>query len=63
VTKYGIGALYTPGDSESMQRALEQVTADYPALCANVARARDELNWDQDSKELVRVYASLASAR
>ena len=63
VTKYGIGALYTPGDSESMQRALEQVMADYPALCANVARARDELNWDQDSKELVRVYASLASAR
>jgi glycogen(starch) synthase len=63
VTKYGIGALYTPGDSESMQRALAQVTADYPALCANVARARDELNWDQDSKALVRVYASLASAR
>jgi glycosyltransferase involved in cell wall biosynthesis len=63
VTKYGLGALYKPGDAQSMQKALEQVTADYPALCANVARARETLNWDQDSKELVRVYESLAAAR
>src|SRR5579872_2632261 len=63
VTKHGIGALYKPGDAVSMQRALEQVTADYPALCANVAAARETLNWDQDSKELVRVYAALAAAR
>jgi glycosyltransferase involved in cell wall biosynthesis len=63
VTKYGIGALYRPGDAESMLRALEQVANDYPELCANVARARAELNWDQDSKELVRVYEALASAR
>jgi glycosyltransferase involved in cell wall biosynthesis len=63
VTKYGLGALYKPGDAVSMQHALEQVTADYPALCANVARARGELNWDQDSKELIRVYAELAAAR
>ncbi|HWG23948.1 glycosyltransferase [Actinospica sp.] len=63
VTKYGIGALYRPGDAESMQRALEQVANDYPALCERVAQARDELSWDQDSKELVRVYESLARAR
>jgi glycosyltransferase involved in cell wall biosynthesis len=63
VTKYGIGALYRPGDAESMLRALEQVANHYPELCANVARARAELNWDQDSKELVRVYEALASAR
>ena len=62
VTSYGIGALYRPGDAESMRGALEQVKTDYPGLCARVARARGELNWDQDSKELVRVYESLAAA-
>ena len=62
VTNYGIGALYRPGDADSMRAALEQVTGDYPGLCARVARARGELNWDQDSKELVRVYESLAGA-
>ena len=62
VTSYGIGALYRPGDAESMRVALEQVTTDYPGLCERVARARGELNWDQDSKELVRVYEALAAA-
>ena len=62
VTNYGIGALYRPGDAESMRVALEQVTSDYPGLLERVARARDTLNWDQDSKELVRVYESLAAA-
>ena len=63
VTSYGIGALYRPGDAESMRAALESVASDYPGLCERVARARDELNWDQDSKELVKVYESLAGAR
>jgi len=62
VTNYGIGALYRPGDAVSMRGALEQVTTDYPGLCERVARARGELNWDQDSKELVRVYEALAAA-
>lgn len=63
VTAYGIGALYRPGDAASMRGALESVAADYVGLCERVARARDELNWDQDSKELVKVYASLAGSR
>ena len=63
VTSYGIGALYRPGDAASMRGALEAVAADYPGLCERVARARAELNWDQDSKELVKVYESLAGAR
>jgi glycogen(starch) synthase len=62
VTHYGIGALYRPGDAESMRSALQQVINDYPGLCERVARARGELNWEQDSKELVRVYESLAGA-
>lgn len=63
VTNYGIGALYRPGDAESMRDALARVMDDYVGLCARVAVARGELNWDQDSKELVRVYESLAGAR
>jgi glycosyltransferase involved in cell wall biosynthesis len=63
VTSYGIGALYRPGDAASLRGALENVATDYPGLCERVARARDELNWDQDSKELVKVYAGLAAAR
>lgn len=63
VTSYGIGALYRPGDAESLRGALEAVAADYAGLCERVARARDELNWDQDSKELVKVYESLAGTR
>lgn len=62
VTNYRIGALYRPGDAESMRHALEQVINDYPGLCERAVRARGELNWDQDSKELVRVYESLAAA-
>lgn len=63
VTSYGIGALYRPGDADSMRGALESVANDYPGLCERVARAREELNWNQDSKELVKVYDSLADAR
>jgi glycosyltransferase involved in cell wall biosynthesis len=63
VTAYGIGALYRPGDAGSMRGALENVAADYAGLCERVARAREELNWDRDSEELVKVYAELAAAR
>lgn len=63
VTSYGIGALYRPGDAASLREALAAVTADYPALCGRVRRARAELTWDQDAKELVKVYDALAAAR
>lgn len=63
VTAYGIGALYRPGDAASLRQALEAVTADYPGLCDRARRARAELNWDQDAKELVKVYDALAAAR
>ena len=63
VTAYGIGALYRPGDAASLRRALETVAADYPGLCARARRARAELTWEQDAKELVKVYDTLAGAR
>jgi glycosyltransferase involved in cell wall biosynthesis len=63
VSSYGIGALYRPGDAASLRQALEAVAADYPGLCARARRARAELNWDQDAKELVKVYDALAATR
>jgi glycosyltransferase involved in cell wall biosynthesis len=60
VTAYGIGALYRPGDAESMRAALNQVTQDYPGYCERVARARGELSWEHDAQALVGVYESLA---
>jgi glycosyltransferase involved in cell wall biosynthesis len=63
VAAYGIGALYRPGDAASLRAALEAVSADYPGLCARARRARAELNWDQDAKELVKVYDALTVAR
>ncbi|HEV3172178.1 MAG TPA: glycosyltransferase [Actinocrinis sp.] len=62
VTSYGIGALYRPGDAESMRAALRQVTEDYTGYCDRVAQARGELSWDHDAKALVGVYESLAGA-
>ena len=59
VTAHGIGALYRPGDSTSMRKALQQVIDDYRGLCARVLVAREQLNWDRDSRELVKVYADL----
>jgi glycosyltransferase involved in cell wall biosynthesis len=59
VTAHGIGALYRPGDPGSMRAALQQVIDDYAGLCARVLAARAQLNWTQDAKALVQVYAAL----
>lgn len=60
VTQYGLGALYRPGDVASLRAALEQVAADYPRYCEQVARARRDLSWERDAAVLVGVYESLA---
>lgn len=59
LTAHGIGALYRPGDPRSMRAALQQVIDDYAGLCARVLAAREQLNWSQDAKALVQVYAAL----
>ena len=60
VTQYGLGRLYRPSDVASMRAALEQVAADYPRLCEQVARARADLSWERDAAVLIGVYDSLA---
>lgn len=60
VTRYGLGRLYRPSDVASMRAALEQVAADYPRLCDQVARARADLSWERDAAVLIGVYDSLA---
>lgn len=61
VTKYGLGTLYRPGDVASMRTALEQLAADYPRWCAQVAKAKADLSWERDAAVLVGVYESLAA--
>lgn len=60
VTQYGLGRLYRPSDVASMRAALEQVAADYPRLCEQVAKARADLSWERDAAVLIGVYESLA---
>lgn len=60
VTQYGLGRLYRPSDVASMRAALEQVAADYPRLCEQVARAKADLSWERDAAVLIGVYESLA---
>ena len=60
VTQYGLGRLYRPSDVASLRAALEQVAADYPRLCEQVARAKADLSWERDAAVLIGVYDSLA---
>jgi glycosyltransferase involved in cell wall biosynthesis len=60
VTGHGLGALYRPGDAQSLVAAVRQVQASYPDLVAAVARARSELSWEQDAMVLLDVYAALS---
>ena len=60
VTQYGLGRLYRPSDVASMRAALEQVAADYPRLCEQVAKARADLSWERDAAVLIGIYESLA---
>ena len=59
VTKYDIGELYQPGDSNSMRDAIERAIARHPELIANVRAAQKELSWDHDAKVLKDIYADV----
>jgi hypothetical protein len=60
VTEHRLGALYRPGDAESLARAVTAVVADYPAYAAGVRAARRSLAWENDAKVLVGVYDELS---
>ena len=60
VQAHGIGVLYRPGDAESLIRAVEEARRRHTELVAAVRRAREELSWDRDRVQLLKVYAGLA---
>lgn len=59
VRKHDIGTLYTPGDGDSLVRAIRDAVAKYPTLVGNVGRARPELSWETDADRLVEIYGRL----
>ncbi|SHI72946.1 Glycosyltransferase involved in cell wall bisynthesis [Tessaracoccus bendigoensis DSM 12906] len=63
VRRYDLGALYTPGDAESLRCAIGTVVRDYPRWAGNVRAARSELSWESDADRLVAVYADLDRTR
>jgi glycogen(starch) synthase len=63
VSRYGIGALYEPGDPLSFDAAIASVLDGYPTLVANVADAQSSFDWSVDSNKLVELYQRLESNR
>ena len=63
VEQHKLGALYRPGDPESLAAALREVSQNYGTYAANVAAAAPELSWEKDAEVLRGVYARLAAAR
>lgn len=63
VREHGIGTLYTPGDTSSLRRAVQQVREGYPQYVAAVRASRAQLSWEVDERRLLEVYAGLAQTR
>ena len=59
VTRYGIGELYEPGNSNSMKDAIDRAIARHPELIVNVRAAQKELSWDRDAQVLKDIYADV----
>lgn len=59
VDKFGLGALYIPGDPDSFAAALQSVVAEYPAYRTAVEAARDALSWEHDATLLVASYREM----
>lgn len=59
VRTYDLGSLYQPGDAQSLNQALDDVTANWDRHVAAVAAAAPGLSWDRDSDVLLAVYEQL----
>lgn len=62
VTEHDLGALYRPGDADSLVAAVRAVTERWSALVASVDAARTDLAWEVDSERLRAVYDRFAPA-
>jgi glycosyltransferase involved in cell wall biosynthesis len=61
VLSSGIGALYTPGDAESLSAATVRVRESYTSFAAAVQSSRQALSWDVDQRRLLDAYSRLPS--
>jgi glycosyltransferase involved in cell wall biosynthesis len=62
VEHYGVGWCATPGDLDSLRRALSAAldSRDDPRLRESLARAAEELCWPREQQGLLRLYDELA---
>jgi glycogen(starch) synthase len=61
VRQYDIGELYEPGNSKSMEDAINRAIARHSELIANVKKARAELSWNRDAQVLSNIYVDVFS--
>ncbi|MFC7486636.1 glycosyltransferase [Knoellia sp. CPCC 206453] len=57
--EFGLGATYTPGDAEDLERAIREVVADYASARERVLASRTELSWRSDAERLTSIYDRL----
>jgi glycosyltransferase involved in cell wall biosynthesis len=62
IDRHGIGWYVKPGDCASLADALSVALAERndPDLAARLARAAEELSWEREQQQLIRLYARLA---
>ena len=61
VRQYDIGELYEPGNSKSMEDAINRAISRHSELLSNVKKARVELSWDRDAQVLRNIYSDVFS--
>ena len=59
VSKYDLGELYEPGDSDSLVAATKRAIARHQQLIESVAKAQSVLSWSKDELILLEIYANL----
>ncbi len=59
VRQYDIGELYEPGNSKSMEDAINRALSRHSELIANVKMASADLSWERDAQVLRDIYADV----
>lgn len=60
VSSHDLGTLYTPGDPDSLAKAVNDVRDNWDRHVAAVASARTALSWAVDARVLADVYSGMA---
>jgi len=59
VREHGLGELYEPGNTASLEQAVRSVIDNYESFRTNVADARPLFDWSVDATRLVELYGDL----